>query len=190
MLVTSIFSLFPTMSLNTVFQRSTTLDDWVVKCQRNTSLTSILKVLHGNTKSPTGCMYTWRYNILYLTILYNTRNVSVFVCIAFKNAGDWLKCQKSAQYLQGYRKKSGKLFHRRNLLSLRQVFPWKINKVQWNSNSMWKSWWWLTCQKSAQYLQAFRKKLQKTVWSLKFTKCKVRDFAKNPWSVTQLKLYL
>ena len=50
--------------------------------------TSILKVLHGNTKSPTGCMYTWRYNILYLTILYNIRNVSVFVCIAFKNAGD------------------------------------------------------------------------------------------------------
>ena len=27
-------------------------------------LTSILKVLHGNTKSPTGCMYSWRYNIL------------------------------------------------------------------------------------------------------------------------------
>ena len=26
--------------------------------------TSILKVLHGNTKSPTGCMYSWRYNIL------------------------------------------------------------------------------------------------------------------------------
>ena len=25
--------------------------------------TSILKVLHGNTKSPTGCMYSWRYNI-------------------------------------------------------------------------------------------------------------------------------
>ena len=67
--------------------------------------TSILKVLHGNTKSPTGCMYTWRYNILHLTILYNTRNVSVFVCIAFKNAGDRLVCQKSAQYLQGYRKK-------------------------------------------------------------------------------------
>ena len=41
---------------------------------------SILKVLHGNTKSPTGCMYSWRYNILYLTIIYNIRNVSVFVC--------------------------------------------------------------------------------------------------------------
>ena len=67
--------------------------------------TSILKVLHVNTKSPAGCMYTWRYNILYLTILYNVRNVSVFVCIAFKNTGDWLTCQKSAQYLQGYRKK-------------------------------------------------------------------------------------
>ena len=26
--------------------------------------TSILKVLHGNTKSPTGSMYSWRYNIL------------------------------------------------------------------------------------------------------------------------------
>ena len=26
--------------------------------------TSILKVLHGNTKSPTDCMYSWRYNIL------------------------------------------------------------------------------------------------------------------------------
>ena len=33
----------------------------------------------------------------------------VFVCIAFKNAGDRLTCQKSAQYLQAYRKKSGKL---------------------------------------------------------------------------------
>ena len=50
--------------------------------------TSILKVLHGNTKSPTGHMYSWRYNILYLTILYNIRNVFVFVCIAFKNVGD------------------------------------------------------------------------------------------------------
>ena len=28
------------------------------------SKTSILKVLHGNTKSPTGCMYSCRYNIL------------------------------------------------------------------------------------------------------------------------------
>ena len=26
--------------------------------------TSILKVLHGNTKSPTGCIYSWRYNII------------------------------------------------------------------------------------------------------------------------------
>ena len=26
--------------------------------------TSILKVLHGNIKSPTCCMYSWRYNIL------------------------------------------------------------------------------------------------------------------------------
>ena len=45
--------------------------------------TSILTVLHGNTKSPTSCMYTWRYNILYLTIIYNTRSVSVF-----ENTGD------------------------------------------------------------------------------------------------------
>ena len=26
--------------------------------------TSILKVLHGSTKSPNSCMYSWRYNIL------------------------------------------------------------------------------------------------------------------------------
>ena len=31
---------------------------------------------------------------------------------------------------KGIEKKSGKLFHRRNLLSLRQVFPPKINEVQ------------------------------------------------------------
>ena len=96
---------------------------------------------HGNTKSPTSCMYTWRYNILYLTILYNIRNVSVFVCIAFKNAGDWLTCQNQHNICKGIEKKSEKLFHRWNLLSLRQVFPRKINEVQWNSNSMWKSWW-------------------------------------------------
>ena len=30
----------------------------------SSNLTSILKVLHGNTKSPTGFMYSWRYNVL------------------------------------------------------------------------------------------------------------------------------
>ena len=32
--------------------------------KRMTRITSILKVLHGNTKSPTSCMYSSRYNIL------------------------------------------------------------------------------------------------------------------------------
>ena len=32
--------------------------------ETNLQRTSILKVLHGNTKSPTGCMCSWRYNIL------------------------------------------------------------------------------------------------------------------------------
>ena len=37
------------------------------KCQKRKKekkKPSILKVLHGNTKSPTGCMYSWRYSIL------------------------------------------------------------------------------------------------------------------------------
>ena len=37
----------------------------------------------------------------------------------------------------------------------------------------------LNTKKSAKYVQAFRKKVQKPVWSLKFTKSKVLDFAKN-----------
>ena len=64
------------------------LNDYVRNKKKMSFLTSILKVLHGNTKSPTGRMYSWRYNILYLTILYNMRNLCIFVCIAFKNAGD------------------------------------------------------------------------------------------------------
>ena len=32
------------------------------------------------------------------------------------------------------------------------------------------------------------KKFRKTVWSLKFTKSKARNFAENRWSVTKLKL--
>ena len=103
--------------------------------------TSILKVLHGNTKSPTCCMYSWRYNILYLTILYNIRNVFVFVCIAFKNAGDWLTCQKSAQYLQGYRKKVWKTVPLMKFTKSKALIPRKIYEVQRNSNSMCKSWW-------------------------------------------------
>ena len=43
---------------------------------------------------------------------------------------------------------------------------------------------WHTCQKSVQYLQAFRKKV---VWLLKLTKSKARNFAKNQWSVMKLK---
>ena len=86
---------------------------------------------------------------------------------------------------KGIEKKSGKLFHQWNLQSIRHVIPRKINEVQQNSNSILSHYDWLICQKSAQYLQAFRKKLQKTVWSLKFTKSKVRDFTKNRWSVTR-----
>ena len=48
----------------------------------------------------------------------------------------------------------------------------------------------LTCQKSGQYRQAFRKKVWKTVSSLKFTKSKARNFAKNRWRVMKLKLDL
>ena len=47
----------------------------------------------------------------------------------------------------------------------------------------------LHAKKSGQYLQAFRKKVRKTVCSLKFTKSKARNFAKNQWSV-KLKLDL
>ena len=48
----------------------------------------------------------------------------------------------------------------------------------------------LHAKKSGQYLQVFRKKVRKTVWSLKFAKSKARNFAKNWWSVTKLKLNL
>ena len=37
----------------------------------------------------------------------------------------------------------------------------------------------LHAKKSGQYLQAFRKKVRKTIWSRKFTKSKARNFAKN-----------
>ena len=48
---------------------------------------------------------------------------------------------------------------------------------------------WLTRQ-SAEHLQAFRKKVLKTVWSLKITKSKACNFAKSRWSVTKLELDL
>ena len=49
---------------------------------------------------------------------------------------------------------------------------------------------WFTCQKSAQYLEAFRKKVGKTVRLVKFPKSKARNFAKILWSKTKLKLDL
>ena len=49
---------------------------------------------------------------------------------------------------------------------------------------------WLTCKKSGQYLQAFRKKVQKTIWPLKFIKSKARSLAKSQWSVKKLQLDL
>ena len=51
--------------------------DLSIRWHKNALSTSILKVLHGNTKSPTGCMYSWRYNILYLTH-YQTTNFRLF----------------------------------------------------------------------------------------------------------------
>ena len=36
----------------------------------------------------------------------------------------------------------------------------------------------------------FRKKVWKTVWLLKYTKSKARNFTKNQWGVTRLKLDL
>ena len=142
--------------------------------------TSILKVLHGSTKSPTGCMYTWRYNILYLTILYNIRNVSVFVCIAFKNPGDWLHAKNEHNICKGTEKKSGKLFHLWKLLSLRQVFPRKINEVRWNSNSLWKSWW-LTFMQNIRWpiSASVKEKIAENCLIAEITKSKVHDFTIN-----------
>ena len=48
----------------------------------------------------------------------------------------------------------------------------------------------LPWQKSGQYLQVFRKKVWKTVSSLKLLSFKARNFAKNLWNVTKLKLDL
>ena len=48
----------------------------------------------------------------------------------------------------------------------------------------------LHAKNQVNYLQAFRKKVRKAVRSLKFTKSKARNFAKNQWSVTKLKLDL
>ena len=63
-----------------------------------------------------------------------------------------------------------KLFDRWNLLSPRSVISPKMmehNETQTLSVTHGD---WLTCPKSGQYLQGFRKKVQKTVWLLKFTK--------------------
>ena len=46
----------------------------------------------------------------------------------------------------------------------------------------------LHAKKSAEYQQVFMKKVRKTVRSLKFIKSKARNFAKNQWRVTKLKL--
>ena len=49
----------------------------------------------------------------------------VFVCIAFKNAGDCLTCQKSAQYLQGYRKKVWKIVPSMKFTQSKALIPRK-----------------------------------------------------------------
>ena len=87
--------------------------------------------------------------------------------------------------------KSGKLFHLWNILSARWVTSQKINEVQRNSNLISKSWWLTYMQKNqVNVYKCLEKKAQKTVWSLKFTKSKARNFAKNQWSITKLKLDL
>ena len=107
------------------------------------------------------------------------------------NHGDWLTCQKSDQYLLAFRKKSlencliaeiyevqGPLFRQKSM---------ERNKTQSRSVNHSD---WLTCQKSGQNRQAFRKKVRKNVWLLKFTKSKASNFAKNQWNVMKLKLDL
>ena len=134
-------------------------------------------------------LYPFRSKRRYLTILYNMKNVSVFVCIAFKNAGDRLTCQISAQYLQGKKvwKTVPSVKFTKSKACNSAKNQWGATKLLTRSVSHDD---WLTCQKSAQYVQVFRKKVQKTVWSLKFTKSKVCDFAKNWWSITKVKLDL
>ena len=75
-------------------------------------------------------MYFWRYNILlevkerYLTILSDIGNVSVFVCIAFKNAGD-LQAKNQHNICQCIEKRLENCS-----ISERPAMPRKINEVQ------------------------------------------------------------
>ena len=61
--------------------------------------------------------------------------------------------------------------------------------MEWNSNLICKSWW-LTFMRKNQVniCKHLKKKIQKTVWMLKFTKSKAHNFAKNQWCVKKLKL--
>ena len=94
---------------------------------------------------------------------------------------DWLTCQKSAQYLQVFRKKFQKtVWSLKFTKSKVRDFAknqWSVERNETQTRSV-SHGDWLTCPKSGQYLQAFRKKVRKTVWSLKFTKSKARNFAK------------
>ena len=59
-------------------------------------------------------------------------------------------------------KKSGKLFDRWNLLSQKPIISPKIDGVYETQTRSVSHGDWLTCQKSGQYLQAFKKTVQKT----------------------------
>ena len=48
----------------------------------------------------------------------------------------------------------------------------------------------LHSKKQVNICKRLEKKVQKTVWSLKFTKSKARNFAENQWSTTKLKVVL
>ena len=51
-------------SIDVTLESSLNKDDPIIIDTCVKKKTGILKVLHGNTKSPTGCMYSWKYNIL------------------------------------------------------------------------------------------------------------------------------
>ena len=77
------------------------------------------------------------------------------------------------------KEKPGKLSHLRPIISPMEHKETQTLYVRHGDS--------FTGQKSAQYLQEFRKKVRKTVGSLTFTEPKAGNFAQNQLSVTKLK---
>ena len=157
--------------------------------------TSILKVLHGNTKSPTGCMYSWRYNILLEAKegIWSSFKIKKMFLSLYALLLRTLVIDLHAKNRHNICKSIEKSLENSSIVKFTKCktrnFA-KIKEVQQNSNLIPKSWWLTYMPKISSTSARFRKKVRKTVWSLKLTKSKARNFAKKRQNVTKLKLDL